>query len=145
MSFDTDAVVDLVAKEHGIFLSKNDPLLSVLAMNDIVLSGYSQTLSNQLNEVKEHLEMITSRHQQQSKDLAEVIVGQTLDKIQQSGKDIEHTLHSALVEERRLHSNEMQRLLVESKTARTQSYYASAVALICVFIVVMMTIFYTNA
>jgi len=142
MSLDTQAVVDLVAKEHGIFLSQNDPLLSVLAINDVVLSSYASDLANQLSDVKEHLETVTVRHQQQSKEIAQTIVGQTLEKIQQSGHDLQHDLLSALSEERRLNVVEMKSLLAESQKMRHQTYLATIISLACVLITVSALVLY---
>jgi len=124
MSLDTDAVIDLVAREHGIFLSKNDPLLSLLAVNDIILAQHSNYLTAQVKDLKEDLESITDRYQLQSKEIADVIVGQTVQKIQFAGKDIQDNLQNLMSEQFLKHRQEIEILVSASQKARNQSYYA---------------------
>lgn len=142
MSLDTDAVIELVAREHGIFLSKNDPLLSLLAVNDIILDQHSNYLTSQIIDVKEHLESITSRYQVESKAIADVIVGQTVQKIQSSGKDIQDSFQKLMFEERLKHKQEIEVLMSESRKLRNQSYYAGLCSGACaLFTIVFLSYF----
>ncbi len=140
MSLDTDAIRKLVASKHGIFLSKDDPLLSLLAVNDIVLQQHSHVLSEQMNHVCDHIDTVTLQYQQQCKDLAEGIVGQSVQKIQATGDQIRQGLQDVLAAERAQSKKEATALIADLRRLRNQTMMAGAVFGVGVLAVVVLTI-----
>ena len=128
MSLDTDAIRELVASKHGISLSKDDPLLSLLAVNDIVLQQHSQVLSEQVNHVRDHVDAVTLQYQQQCKDLADGIVGQSLQKIQAAGEEIRQGLQDVLAAERVQRKEEATALIAHLRGLRNQALIAGFVS-----------------
>ena len=44
MAISRDDVIALVAKEHGILISRDDPILSLLAVHQVILEHYEQRI-----------------------------------------------------------------------------------------------------
>ena len=46
MTISRDDVIGLVAKEHGILISRDDPILSLLAVHQVILDYYEQHIGS---------------------------------------------------------------------------------------------------
>jgi len=131
MSIDRDAVIQAVVKQHGILLGKDDPILAFLAVHDVVLGEYSKEMTAAVEQLQEHLELVTDRHHNQSKELAETIVGKAVTQIRQEGKEIQEGLRSMLDAEREKHRQNMQALATLSEQHSQRAHVAMWVALGC--------------
>lgn len=106
-----DAVIQAVVKKHGILLSKDDPILSFLAVHDVVLDLYSEKMAVPVNAIQEQLEEITDKHYLQSKDLAEKIVGSAVTSIKNEGEALEENIRQLL----NVHKNEYEQAMEKHK------------------------------
>lgn len=129
MPLDRDAVIQAVVKQHGILLGKDDPILAFLAVHDVILGEYSKEMTVAVEQLQEHLELVTDRHHGQSKELAETIVGKAVIQIRQEGKEIQEGLRSMLDTERQKHQATMQELASQTEQSRKRANLAMWAAL----------------
>jgi hypothetical protein len=129
MPLDRDAVIQAVVKQHGILLGKDDPILSFLAVHDVIIGEYSEKMTAAVEKLQEHLELVTDRHHSQSKELAETIVGKAVVQIRQEGKDIQEGLRSMLEAERQKHQSSMAMLAHEAEQSSKRAHIAMWAAL----------------
>ena len=129
MPLDKDAVIQAVVKQHGILLTKDDPILSFLAVHDVILAEYSKEMIAAVEQLQEHLELVTSRYHAQSKDLAETIVGKAVTQIRHEGQDIQEGLRSMLTEEQQKHQAAMAALARQAEQSSKRSMLAMWAAL----------------
>lgn len=129
MPLDKDAVIQAVVKQHGILLTKDDPILSFLAVHDVILGEYSKEMIAAVEQLQERLELVTDRHHAQSKDLAETIVGKAVTQIRHEGKEIQAGLRSMLVEEQQKHQATMAALARQAEQSSNRSMLAMWAAL----------------
>lgn len=134
MPIDRDAVIQAVVKEYGILLGKDDPILAFLAVHDVVLRQYSAELSGTMNQLQEHLELVTDRYHGQSKELAETIVGNAVTQIRREGKVIQDGLREMLDAERQKHQATMQHLAHQAKQSSQRATLSMWAALGCAVI-----------
>lgn len=129
MSIDRDAVIQAVVKQHGILLGKDDPILAFLAVHDVILGEYTKEMTSAVEQLQEHLELVTDRYHGQSKELAETIVGKAVMQIRQEGKEIQEGLRSILEAERQKHQATIQVLATQAEQSSKKSHGAMWAAL----------------
>lgn len=101
-----EEIIALLAKEKGILLDKEDPVLSFLAVHELMLSHTLKQLAQENIELeshlKEQLEAIQDSYIQKSKEVAKTIIGQTIDELVACEQRIKQHLdffHNATLEE----------------------------------------------
>lgn len=129
MPIDRDAVIQAVVKQHGILLGKDDPILAFLAVHDVILGEYTKEMTGAVNQLQEHLELVTDRYHGQSKQLAETIVGKAVTQIRQEGKDVQEGLRVLLDAERQKHQAAMQALTAQAERSTLRANSAMWAAL----------------
>lgn len=73
---DKKEIIGLIAKEHKIKLSEDDPIFAAITLNEIVLGKYIEAISDRLEY---HLSQATASHSLQSSEAnrqAEIVVTQ---------------------------------------------------------------------
>lgn len=73
---DKKEIIGLIAKEHKIKLSEDDPVFAAITLNEIVLGKYIEAISDRLEY---HLSQATASHSLQSSEAnrqAEIVVTQ---------------------------------------------------------------------
>lgn len=129
MPLDKDAVIQAVVKQHGILLSKDDPILAFLAVHDVILGEYSKEMTTAVEQLQEHLELVTDRHYGQSKELAETIVGKAVTQIRHEGKEIQEGLRSMLDAERQKHHASISTMANKAEESSKRAHLAMWAAL----------------
>ncbi|CAH9018156.1 hypothetical protein [Candidatus Nitrosacidococcus sp. I8] len=74
MSLNRDEIIQIVAKEFDILLTKDDPILAVLAVHDVVLKGYTTEVTNNIEQTRDRLELFTNDYQNQVKSLTQDLI-----------------------------------------------------------------------
>lgn len=129
MPIDRDAVIQAVVKQHGILLGKDDPILAFLAVHDVILGEYTKEMTGAVEQLQEHLELVTERYHGQSKELAETIVGKAVTQIRHEGKEIQEGLRGMLDAERQKHQDAMQALASQAEQSSKRAHWAMWAAL----------------
>ena len=85
MTISRDDVIGLVAKEHGILISRDDPILSLLAVHQVILDYYEQHICSSFENASQQFSQQLSDTQrefaQNAKDLANEVVGDAIKRI----------------------------------------------------------------
>lgn len=96
MTISRDDVIGLVAKEHGILISRDDPILSLLAVHQVILDYYEQHIGSSFENVSQQFAQQLSDTQrefaQNAKDLANEVVGDAIKRITAAEQRITQTI-----------------------------------------------------
>ena len=86
MAISRDDVIALVAKEHGILISRDDPILSLLAVHQVILEHYEQRIGASF-ESDTQQEFVRN-----AKVLANEVVGDAIKRITAAEQRITQTI-----------------------------------------------------
>ncbi len=78
MSLDTDRLIAEVAQKHGIVISADDPIISVVALNDVILDQHTARSDAALIEFEKRLLAIKKESAVQSREIASTVIGTAL-------------------------------------------------------------------
>jgi len=85
MAISRDDVIALVAKEHGILISRDDPILSLLAVHQVILEHYEQRIGSSFESASQQfsrqLDDTQQEFMQNAKLLANEVVGGAIKEI----------------------------------------------------------------
>lgn len=73
---DKQAIIEEVARKHKILLGSDDPILTTVAIHDVVIAEYIDQINRSIENLKSELEVINYRHLKNSKAIAKDIIGQ---------------------------------------------------------------------
>lgn len=78
-------IIALVAKEHGILISRDDPILALLAVHQVLVNYYvnqlGENFENMAQQLSQQLDEVQSRYSDQSRKLANEVVGDAIRSI----------------------------------------------------------------
>lgn len=107
-------VIGIVAKEHGILISKDDPILTLLAVHQVLMNEYANTIGSEVEAANQSFIQALSDAQkaysEQSKALANQVVGNAVKDVTAAEKRLVTSLNNFQVE----------KLTVESKLNRLE-------------------------
>lgn len=78
ISIDVDELIAKVAKKHNLLLSKDDPILITITLNEYVVSKHLELVDQHFNTLKNDLEQLYFRQQEENKELAKKIINASL-------------------------------------------------------------------
>ena len=78
MSLDRNSLITEVAKRWGIILKEDDPIIAVIALNDLVLEQHTLRLEAAYKALENHLEKVNKTYVDQSRAIAKIVVGDAL-------------------------------------------------------------------
>lgn len=97
-------IIALVAKEHGILISRDDPILALLAVHQVLVDHYARQLGQNFEgmnqQLCEQLSDIQSRYGEQSRQLANEVVGGAVESITEAEKRLVAALQSQQLDHR---------------------------------------------
>lgn len=74
-----DEVIGLLAKEHGILISRDDPILTFLSVHQVLMEEYARTIGSEAETANQSftqsLAEAQNHYQEQSKTLANQVIG----------------------------------------------------------------------
>jgi hypothetical protein len=79
-ALDQDQVIAEVARRHKILLTRDDPILAVLALHEVIFAGYIAQVNAAVDKLQEDMEGIAQRYTEDSKTVAKTIIGQAVDQ-----------------------------------------------------------------
>ncbi len=113
MSLDTDQLIAEVASKYGVVISADDPIIAVVALNDVILDQQAARSEGALIELEKRLFSIKKETADQSREIASTVIGAALDLAKKEIHD-ETTLASKRV------TDEIQRQLKGSLTSQVE-------------------------
>jgi aspartokinase len=128
MALDRDEIIQVIAKDFGILLTKDDPVLAVLAVHDVVLRHYTAEVTTSMEQLKEHLELVTDRYQSHTKALSEALVGKAVKQISEESQYLQTKLKTLLEQEHQRHQTILEELTARSELANKQAKIAMWIA-----------------
>lgn len=78
ISIEVDELIAKVAKKHNLLLSKDDPILITITLNEYVVSKHLELVDQHFNSLKSDLEQLYFRQQEENKELAKKIINASL-------------------------------------------------------------------
>jgi hypothetical protein len=128
MALDRDEIIQVIARDFGILLTKDDPVLAVLAVHDVVLRHYTAEVTTSMEQLKEHLELVTDRYQGHTKALGEALVGKAVKQVSEESQNLQTKLKALLEQEHQRHQTILKELTVRSELANKQANIAMWIA-----------------
>ena len=96
MAISRDDIIGLVAKEHGILISRDDPILSLLAVHQVILDHYEQLIGTSFETAsQQYAQQLRDTQQefiQNAKTIANEIVGDSIKEITAAEKRMTQTV-----------------------------------------------------
>ncbi len=83
MSLDTDQLIAEVASKYGIVISADDPIIAVVALNDVILDQHTTRSEVALIDLEKRLKALKKEHRDQSRDIASTVIGAALNTAKQ--------------------------------------------------------------
>lgn len=97
-------IIALVAKEHGILISRDDPILALLAVHQVLVDHYARQLGQSFEgmsqQLSEQLGDIQNRYGEQSRQLANEVVGGAVESIAEAEKRLVAALQNQQLDHR---------------------------------------------
>lgn len=76
---DKQLIIQEIAKRHKVVLSENDPIFSVIYLHDVIFDQYTNRMDKTVQGLTMEVEAITARYRENSRELAEQIVGKAVE------------------------------------------------------------------
>lgn len=93
-----DEIIGIIAKEQQVLISRDDPILSFLVVHQIILDEYAkrigQDFEGNTQQFIEILQDTQSGFAKQSKELANELVGKSINKISEAEQSLTGLLKS---------------------------------------------------
>lgn len=129
MALNRDEIIQVIARDFGILLTKDDPVLAVLAVHDVVLRHYTAEVTSSLEQIKGHLESVTDRYQTHIKSSSEALVGKAVNQISEESQHFQAEIKALLEQERQRYQATLEELTARSEQANKQANIARWVAI----------------
>lgn len=97
-----EEVIGIVANEHNILISKDDPILALLAVHQVLMDEYANTITSEVEATNQSFIQALSEAQetysQQSKTLANQVVGNAIKEVTATEKRLVTSLEQFQIE-----------------------------------------------
>ncbi len=155
MPVDFDAIRKEIAVKHNVLLTKDDPVLVTVSLNEIVLEHYLELLSETYDDHARALIQSFQAHTEQSLEqatlTAEKIITQSTEYISDEikkvvNKSVDEAYTLALKQAAQLNNdlknqlNDQAATVLEARASRNISVIASVIAICCALLVIIITV-----
>lgn len=142
MSQDIQKVIQDIAKIHNISIGRDDPILILHTINEMLLKRAAEVQENQLKAFQEEIQLLMKQLSEDSKDKAEKVISAALnasranieratsDQIDSFNNQLTKTLNGSLIEFKTILSNESAKGMQLAKFSMIASVFALASAVI---------------
>jgi hypothetical protein len=150
MSQDIQKVIQDIANIHNISIGRDDPILILHTINEMLLKRAAEVQENQLKAFQEEIQLLMKQLSEDSKDKAEKIISAALnasranieratsDQIDSFNNQLTKTLDGSMIEFKNILSNESAKGMQSAKISMIASIFALTGALIFALV----TVFY---
>ena len=155
MPVDFDAIRKEIAVKHNVLLTKDDPVLVTVSLNEIVLAHYLELLSETYDDQARILIQSSQAHTEQSLEqatkTAEKIINQSTEYVSQEIKDVVNksvteAYSLALKQAAQLNDdlkrqlNDQAATVSEVRTSRNTSIIAAVIAICCALLILVVAL-----
>ncbi|WP_413486054.1 conjugal transfer protein TraM [Shewanella baltica] len=149
MSQDIQKVIQDIAKIHNISIGRDDPILILHTINEMLLKRAAEVQENQLKAFQEEIQLLMKQLSEDSKDKAEKVISAALnasranieratsDQIDSFNNQLTKTLDGSLIEFKTILSNESAKGMQLAKFSMIASIFALAGAVIVALVTVL--------
>lgn len=149
MSQDIEKVIQDIAKIHNISIGRNDPILILYTINEMLLKRATEAQENQLKAFQEEIQLSMKQLSEESKDKAEKVISAALnasrtnieratsEQIDSFNNQLTKTLNGSLIEFKTILSNESAKGMQLAKFSMIASIFALASAVIVTLVTVL--------
>jgi Flp pilus assembly protein TadB len=142
MSQEIEKVIQDIAKIHNISIGRDDPILILHTINEMLLKRATEAQQNQLKAFQEEIQLLMKQLSEDSKDKAEKVISAALnasranieratsDQIDSFNNQLTKTLNGSLIEFKTILSNESAKGMQLAKFSMIASIFALASAVI---------------
>lgn len=149
MSQDIQKVIQDIAKIHNISIGRDDPILILHTINEMLLKRAAEVQENQLKAFQEEIQLLMKQLSEDSKDKAEKVISAALnasranieratsDQIDSFNNQLTKTLDGSLIEFKTILSNESAKGMQLAKISMIASIFTLAGAVIVALVTVL--------
>ncbi len=149
MSQEIEKVIQDIAKIHNISIGRDDPILILHTINEMLLKRAAEVQENQLKAFQEEIQLLMKQLSEDSKDKAEKVISAALnasranieratsDQIDSFNNQLTKTLDGSLIEFKTILSNESAKGMQLAKFSMIASIFALAGAVIVALVTVL--------
>ncbi|WP_047533055.1 hypothetical protein [Shewanella sp. ZOR0012] len=149
MNKDIENVIQDIAKIHNITIGRNDPILILYTINEMLLKRATEAQENQLKAFQEEIQLSMKQLSEESKDKAEKVISAALnasranieratsEQIDSFNNQLTKTLNGSLIEFKTILSNESAKGMQLAKFSMIASIFALASAVIVTLVTVL--------
>ncbi|MEL4287122.1 conjugal transfer protein TraM (plasmid) [Shewanella sp. LC6] len=142
MSQDIEKVIQDIAKIHNISIGRDDPILILYTINEMLLKRATEAQENQLKAFQEEIQLSMKQLSEESKDKAEKVISAALnasranieratsEQIDSFNNQLSKTLNGSLIEFKTILSNESAKGMQLAKFSMIASIFALASSVI---------------
>ncbi len=99
---DKQLIIQEIAKRHKVVLGEDDPIFSIIYLHDVIFDQYTSRTDQTVQSLAMEVEAITARYRENSRELAEQIIGKAVEvariEIRKSGNETADAWRSQMVE-----------------------------------------------
>ncbi|WHF58046.1 conjugal transfer protein TraM (plasmid) [Shewanella xiamenensis] len=149
MSQEIEKVIQDIAKIHNISIGRDDPILILYTINEMLLKRATEAQENQLKAFQEEIQLSMKQLSEESKDKAEKVITAALnasrtnieratsEQIDSFNNQLTKTLNGSLIEFKTILSNESAKGMQLAKFSMIASIFALASAVIVTLVTVL--------
>lgn len=149
MSQEIEKVIQDIAKIHNISIGRDDPILILYTINEMLLKRATEAQENQLKAFQEEIQLSMKQLSEESKDKAEKVISAALnasranieratsEQIDSFNNQLTKTLNGSLIEFKTILSNESAKGMQLAKFSIIASIFALASAVIVTLVTVL--------
>lgn len=149
MSQEIEKVIQDIAKIHNISIGRDDPILILYTINEMLLKRATEAQENQLKAFQEEIQLSMKQLSEESKDKAEKVITAALnasranieratnEQIDSFNNQLTKTLNGSLIEFKTILSNESAKGMQLAKFSMIASIFALASAVIVALVTVL--------
>ncbi|BDQ68676.1 MAG: conjugal transfer protein TraM [Shewanella xiamenensis] len=142
MSQEIEKVIQDIAKIHNISIGRDDPILILYTINEMLLKRATEAQENQLKAFQEEIQLSMKQLSEESKDKAEKVISAALnasranieratsEQIDSFNNQLSKTLNGSLIEFKTILSNESAKGMQLAKFSMIASIFALASSVI---------------
>lgn len=149
MSQEIEKVIQDIAKIHNISIGRDDPILILYTINEMLLKRATEAQENQLKAFQQEIQLSMKQLSEESKDKAEKVITAALnasranieratsEQIDSFNNQLTKTLNGSLIEFKTILSNESAKGMQLAKFSMIASIFALASAVIVTLVTVL--------
>ena len=147
MSIDKEEIIQIVAKEKGILLTKDDPILAFLAVHDVVLGSYADTIGGLAKTLEGKLESVSREYAETTEGVSAAIAEETKEKLKSTTEEVAESLRELLKDivsdERQKYRGNLEKMVAEARQTTKKAIWATSISILCAGVAISSALLFT--